>query len=494
MFSNVRNTTGFLVISVCFVRWIYAGPIVDTLNGPIEGTSGHFSGIHVSIFKGIPYAEPPVGSLRFLPPEPKSPWAPTVYDATEFGPSCPQEFDVNKPLPNYDIDEDCLLLNIYVPTNASDTVGQLPVMVWIHGGGFTRGQGMSSDGTVLAALHDVIVVTVNYRIGVLGFLCTEDSYAPGNYGLLDQIFALSWVKENIAYFGGHPEQITIFGNSAGAQSTHILSLSPKSDGLFLRLISQSGAFYYYRNVSNSAANAVLLGVALGCPDVNNHEKLVNCLREVPADDIVVAQRDIEVGLAVDGEVITHPFAEFVANSDFEKYDFLLGSTSYEAAPMLRAVPYDLNSGMPEELFHNQINQLITDQYPYNHELVIDATIHDYTDWYHPFDDFIRRDEYADLYGDLNFIAPVVNAARDHAKSSDSTTGKTYHYHFDHRPSYSVYDSYVDGAAHTDELPFVIGDLLMHRNDESSQFANATAEEIQLSYTMMEYWTNFAKTG
>ncbi|XP_077980088.1 neuroligin-1-like [Glandiceps talaboti] len=309
---------------------VMSGPVVDTDNGPVEGTSTTFPGINVDMFRGIPYAESPAGDLRFLPPVPMKPWAPVVYDATEFGPSCPQ-LEISNPLPNYDQDEDCLLLNIYVPNNASDIAKPFAVMVWIHGGSFMFRQGMFYDVTALAAYHNVIAITLNYRVGVLGFLSTGDSYASGNYGLLDQLLALTWVKENIAYFGGNPDQVTIFGNSAGGRACHVLALSPASEGLFQRVISQSGILNYDQIIGDPATNARKLGSDLGCKDVENHENLVNCLREVPADDIVVAQTGVDVGLVVDGEVITHPFEQFVANSDFEKYDYLFGSNSYEGS-------------------------------------------------------------------------------------------------------------------------------------------------------------------
>ncbi|XP_077980090.1 neuroligin-1-like [Glandiceps talaboti] len=483
-----------IVLTMCVVVVVKSGPVIDTKCGPVEGTSTTFPGLNVDMFKGIPYAESPAGDLRFLPPVPKKPWAPAVYDATDFGPSCPQDL-INNPLPNYDKDEDCLLLNIYVPNNASDIAKPFAVMVWIHGGSFTFGQGMFRDVTALAAYYDVIAVTLNYRVGALGFLSTGDAYASGNYGLLDQLLALTWVKENVVFFGGNPEQVTIFGNSAGGRAIHSLALSPASERLFQRVISQSGTINYDQIIGDPATNARKLASDLGCQDINNHEKLVNCLRGIPADDIVVAQRDVNVGLVVDGEVITHSFEEFVAKSDFQKYDYLLGANSYEAIFRMESIPYDLTLGMPQDFFENQIRTDIASSFEQNEEAITDAALHEYTDWADPFDEFIRRDLYADFYGDHIYLYPTVQAAREHSHSKLSYEGgKTYHYHFDHHSSYCDCAPYVDGAGHSYEIDFVLGTIVLQDYDGSLKFVNVTAEEIELSNVMMEYWINFAKTG
>src|SRR5438270_5116983 len=195
-------------------------PVVETRNGMLEGARD----AGVSLFRGIPFAAPPAGEHRFAPPRPASPWRGT-RDATRFGPSAPQPMTGLAALPGFGVDErseDCLTLNVWTP--AADS-GHRPVLVWIHGGGFVYGAGSQPiyDGATLAQRGDVVVVTVNYRLGAFGFLHLRDLVggkveATGNAGLLDQVAALNWVRDNIDAFGGDPDNVTIFGESAGAMS------------------------------------------------------------------------------------------------------------------------------------------------------------------------------------------------------------------------------------------------------------------------------------
>ena len=224
------------------------------ISKPIKITSGLITGQSVEkmediqVYKGIPYAAPPVGPLRWKAPQPVIPWA-GVRVCTQYGPPCPQR----KLPPPFDRDygktsEDCLTLNVW--SGARNPNERRPVMVWIHGGGFYGGSASQPDfdGRVLAR-EGVVVVTINYRLGVFGFLAhpelTKESehQVSGNYGLLDQIAALRWVKDNIAAFGGDPNRVTIFGESGGARSVCFLMVSPLAKGLFHRAIVQSGSLY-----------------------------------------------------------------------------------------------------------------------------------------------------------------------------------------------------------------------------------------------------------
>ncbi|XP_070551779.1 carboxylesterase 4A-like [Ptychodera flava] len=264
-------------------------PTVEIKSGKLVGKSVDFSHKDVDVtrtlhvFKGIPYAEPPVGDLRFRPPQSKAPWE-GVHDATEFGPICIQPPDQFVDIGGAQ-SEDCLFLNIYAPKTAGDL---LPVMVWIHGGAFYVGAGSEHfyDGTALAAIGDVIIVTFNYRIGAFGFFVTGDEHATGNYGFLDQIEALKWVQENIAAFGGDASRVTVFGESAGSMSAEFLMLSPLADGLFHRAIMQSGTSTMATYTGTDAALhnriAHALGEVLGC-EKGNSEELMKCLRTVPAE-------------------------------------------------------------------------------------------------------------------------------------------------------------------------------------------------------------------
>jgi para-nitrobenzyl esterase len=214
------------------------------IDHPVGIDSGLVQGVPardpaVTAFKGIPYAAPPMGSLRWRAPQPAMPWS-GVRKADRFGASCPQP----RPQPGPRMDENCLYINVW--TGASSASERRPVMVWIHGGGFFEGSGSDpvTDGTGLAR-KGVVLVTFNYRLGALGFLATPTlssesrHHASGNYGLLDEIAALRWVRRNIAAFGGDPDNVTIFGHSAGAGSVNFLSISPLATGLFERSLAES---------------------------------------------------------------------------------------------------------------------------------------------------------------------------------------------------------------------------------------------------------------
>ncbi|XP_070552104.1 carboxylesterase 1E-like [Ptychodera flava] len=224
----------YIIIGLAFFGCVAADdPVVEVSSGRVAGTTVEFTHPDVAIqrtvniFRGIPYAEPPVGELRFQPPQSKTPWE-GVYNATEFRPTCIQP--VNNLLPESEPQsEDCLFLNVYAPQTQSES---LPVMVWIHGGAFLVGSGSLYDSLPLSAIGNVIVVTINYRMGALGFFLTGDEHVTGNYALLDQIAALQWVQDNIAAFGGDANSVTIFGESAWAMSVDLLLFSPLSEGLF----------------------------------------------------------------------------------------------------------------------------------------------------------------------------------------------------------------------------------------------------------------------
>lgn len=231
-------------------------------------------------FKGIPYAQPPVGDLRFRAPLPPLPWI-GIRDATVHGPTCHNSPGV---LAMGDVEsEDCLFLNVYT----TEITGKKPVMFWIHGGAFSSGSGDSilyGPGHLLS--EDVVVVTINYRLGAFGFLSTGDKYAPGNAALKDQIMALKWVQRNIEKFGGDPENVLIFGQSAGSASAHWLIVSPLAEGLFAKAILQSGVILSpWAWQSEPLAQAQRLANSLNLVYTTN-EELVAELRNVNAEDII----------------------------------------------------------------------------------------------------------------------------------------------------------------------------------------------------------------
>ncbi|MGH7317841.1 MAG: carboxylesterase/lipase family protein, partial [Candidatus Rokuibacteriota bacterium] len=244
--------------------------LVETRRGRVRGVTE--SGL--AVFRGLPFARPPVGARRFQPPEPPAPWS-GVRDAARFGTSAAQNGALVGPLMSLGIGrtgEDCLYLNVWTPRPDR---ARRPVLVWIHGGAFILGSGsqLLYDGSRLARRGDVVVVTVNYRLGALGFLGVQDRFgrrlpATGNEGLLDQIAALEWVRDEIAAFGGDPDNVTIFGESAGAMSCATLLGMPRARGLFHRAILQSGAANYVwpRDTAARLADQVLAEIGVGSPE------------------------------------------------------------------------------------------------------------------------------------------------------------------------------------------------------------------------------------
>ncbi|MGH7416122.1 MAG: carboxylesterase/lipase family protein, partial [Candidatus Rokuibacteriota bacterium] len=244
--------------------------LVETRRGRVRGVTE--SGL--AVFRGLPFARPPVGARRFQPPEPPAPWS-GVRDAARFGTSAAQNGALVGPLMSLGIGrtgEDCLYLNVWTPRPDR---ARRPVLVWIHGGAFILGSGsqLLYDGSRLARRGDVVVVTVNYRLGALGFLGVQDRFgrrlpATGNEGLLDQIAALEWVRDEIAAFGGDPDNVTLFGESAGAMSCATLLGMPRARGLFHRAILQSGAANYVwpRDTAARLADQVLAEIGVGSPE------------------------------------------------------------------------------------------------------------------------------------------------------------------------------------------------------------------------------------
>lgn len=303
--------------------------IVSTLNGQVKGT--RIDG--VAVWKGIPYANPPLGSLRFRPPQLAEPWE-GVYEATKFGPSAiqpPSEIMAYLGDTSTETSEDCLHLNIWSP-EADDK--RRPVMVWIHGGAFLNGSGTSAsyDGTSFSTAGDVVVVTINYRLGVLGFLHLGDiggeEYASsGNCGILDQVAALTWIKENIAAFGGDPNNITIFGESAGAMSIGILLANPSAKGLFNKAILQSGASSNVLSVetANRVAGGTLAALGLGANDLSK-------LRDLPTETLLTATKNIPpmaYGPVLDGVVIPEHPEEALAKGASEDIPIVIGTNKDE---------------------------------------------------------------------------------------------------------------------------------------------------------------------
>ena len=291
-------------------------------------------------FKGIPFAAPPIAELRWRPPQPVDPWQ-GERSADQFGPKCMQtgplnEIDPHNPL----MSEDCLYLNIWTPAKSRDD--RLPVMVWIYGGGFSIGSGSEPwyNGANLAR-KGVIVVTVNYRLDVFGFLAhpeltaESEHHTSGNYGLLDQVAALGWIQRNIAAFGGDPGQVTIFGESAGSLSVSALMASPLARGLFQRVIGESGAMLSPDRspfALSPLAKAEQAGVKFA--DMLSAHSIAE-LREKPADALLEAVAKtpdlprMSKGPIIDGRMLPVNPAEIFAKGQQTDVPLLAGSNSDE---------------------------------------------------------------------------------------------------------------------------------------------------------------------
>lgn len=279
---------------------------VETGLGKVEG----FEQGGVRVFRGIPYARPPVGALRFRAPEAPEPWA-GVRDATKYGPAAHQPPLMLAALPGFDIgvqSEDCLYLNVYAPAGARRG-DRKPVLVWIHGGAFVIGAGSQSiyDASKLVRRGDVVVVTINYRLGVFGFLdLGQPDLATPNAGLLDQIAALRWVRDHVEAFGGDPGNVTIFGESAGGMSVGSLLGCPEAQGLFHKAVPQSGSTQAVHDHESAASvtAAILSGLGLESPHVQK-------LREVPAETLVQVQQAVSMRLMLAGGAQLLPFQPVV---------------------------------------------------------------------------------------------------------------------------------------------------------------------------------------
>jgi len=313
-----------------------ATPIVTTQSGAVRGAAvpGGYA------FLGLPYAAPPTGNLRWRPPQPPAHWQ-GVRDATQFGPSCPQPASPFAPPGPFS--EDCLYLNVYTPLLRSSDEGGRPVLVWIHGGGLTQDGGRNYDGIKLAA-DGTVVVTINYRLGALGFLAHPALAArpggpAGNYGLMDQQAALRWVQRNIAHFGGDPNHVTIAGQSAGGLSVLAQLVSAGARGLFQRAIVQSGAFALTQQpLAAAEAAGETFAKAVGCAD-----QTAQCLRSVPVSDLV---SNFGAGIpgVVDGSVLTESIGTAIAHGQFARVPVLNGITHDEEMIFVDALGLTVSGG------------------------------------------------------------------------------------------------------------------------------------------------------
>lgn len=446
-------------------------PVVQTDKGAVQGAAKSM----VTSFKGIPFAAPPTGDLRWKAPQPAAKWKGT-RDATQFGASCVQGTGWD---PGYDkptLTEDCLYLNVYRPSDASKK--NLPVFFWIHGGGNTAGAGRDTNPDKFVTREDVVYVTINYRIGAMGYLVNPALEADnrdgsaGNFAILDQQAALRWVQKNIKAFGGNPNNVTVAGQSAGAGNTAVQLASPSARGLFDRAILQSGGGSPLRTLPAARQSGEQFSTELGCPTGAGQ---VDCLRSKSPTEILAAQAKVRQSGAVAGTrvVPTDPI-DLMKTGKLTDLPVLVGGTSDESQQSVFAA-YDY---LDKPLTNEQLNTLISTTYPNG------------------------ADQIRATYPVANYKSPTVTwgaiqsdqrACRDQTlRDRLATNTKTYAYEFAEKngPAFvSIWrlnTDYPFGATHVNDLGYLW--------DYLGTALPFSTEQVDLSNQMISYWGSFARDG
>ncbi|CAM4427211.1 Para-nitrobenzyl esterase [Mycobacterium basiliense] len=462
--------------------------VVETACGPVRGTETGLPGDRVKVWKGIRYAAPPLGELRFRGPQPPQRWT-EIADATGFGPVCPQPTIPNMPIDlGASQDEDCLRLNIWTSADTEPGAGK-PVMVWLHGGAYLLGSSSQPlyDGRTLASSGEVIVVTVNYRLGALGFLDLS-SFSTGrrrfdsNVGLRDVLAALGWIRENIEVFGGDPDTVTLFGESAGAGIVTTLLAMPAAEGLFARAIAQSSPATSVYDAGRARGVAVCMLDKLGINPAD-----VDRLAQVPAAAILAASKEVfdEVPVRnpgtlafvpiVDGDLLTDNPVKLAQEGRSRPVPLVIGTNKNEAAlfrlmrsPLMPITPHAITS------MFNQIAAEQPDLQLPTAEQIGSA-----------YSQVGRRARPLNIATDVGFRMPSVWLAEAH-----SMVAPTYLYRFDY--STPLLKLVLVRAAHATELPYVWGNL-GGPQDPTLKLGGAKIARA-VSRRVRTRWINFARHG
>lgn len=424
-----------LLAALLFAAPAAAAPQVTIAQGTLSGASAD----GIDSYKAIPYAAPPVGELRWQAPQPGPHWS-GMRDATAFGPICPQHATEGLVArANLPQSEDCLSLNVWTPGG-----GKRPVMVWIHGGGFTQGGASVPlfDGTALAR-HGVVLVSFNYRLGRLGFF-PHPALADANFGLLDQIAALQWVKRNIAAFGGDPNNVTVFGESAGGVSVDLLMTSPLARGLFAKAISESGGLFDpTTKIADARKGALAFAAKLNANDLA-------ALRAASVDAILTAD-DGDDGPVIDGKVV------------------LADPRDAFAAGRQAAIPYLTGSNSAEGAMLNGDTAWLTKP--------LGGRLADVRKLYDPVSDL----EFAQQFFNDRFMAGPTHLLA--ASAARRAPAYVYSFGFLNARAHARGET---GVPHGGEMAFVFG--------FGPLAAFAPPQDTAAVDMMQLYWTNFAKTG
>ncbi|XP_060615321.2 cholinesterase-like [Anolis sagrei] len=469
--------------------------LVNTSSGPIKGKKVLTDSGTVTAYLGIPYAEPPLGKLRFQKPLPHQPWS-QVLEATSYGSPCYQKnpfglMFVNMWVAKKPHSEDCLFLNIWVPHPRPST--PVPVLLWIHGGGFVAGASSLDlyNGAALAAAENVIVASMNYRLGVLGFLFLPPE-APGNMGLWDQNLAMKWVKDNAAAFGGDPAHLTLLGHSAGAASVGFHLLSPASRPLFTHAVIQSGvpnAPWAWRHPNESMWAAMRLSEALNCEQGNHSDtesclrNVVNCLRKVDPDEGGFYFLEKFHGPTSDGDFLPEEIEKLKEAGLSHDKPLLLGITRDEGSIFTVFVNHNiLNNGgiLTWEELLQAINMMFQQQVE---DSIVKALAKKYSEDTHGPGQYLSA--LSHLFRDYYFLCPLAEVTA----KMETSGSPLYVYSFNRRVSGSLWYEWM-GALHGVEVPYLFGTFsaVLGKND------TITEADAALSRRLMRYWAEFARSG
>ncbi|XP_068214075.1 LOW QUALITY PROTEIN: neuroligin-4, X-linked-like [Palaemon carinicauda] len=493
-------------------------PAISTKYGQLRGFYRQVTDekLQVATYLGIPYATPPIGANRFSPTRALSQWV-GVHEATHFGPSCPQRFpdlsnetealtrmtkDRYDRLRKYQPalkrqSEDCLYLNIYVPHQDAALMAY-PVVVFIQGESFEWGSSSLYDGSVLAALGKVIVVTLNYRLGILGFYNAnpdpEGHATVANYGLMDQLAALHWVQENIVRFGGDPGQVTVMGHGTGAACLNYLVISPAATGagLFKRAILMSGsALSPWASIRDPSGHDFDVATQLGCPVPNDlfrhYENLLQCLRKRPLHDILQVQLktskfQVAVGPSIDGVTIKPDWEDHMRKMGKEgrtPVDLLLGMTSANLLDILSQ--QEVKDGFDAKYREDLLRSFVVNNYRYHLQEIMLAITAEYTDWSRSLHQPISiRDSTGQGLHDANIVSPMA----DLAKQLYTTSRSSYLYVLEEEVSDSGNESLL-----LNELAYVFGGPVGALGPLASSY-NFTKMDVTLSKSFISMWSNF----
>ncbi|XP_059085955.1 acetylcholinesterase-like [Tigriopus californicus] len=474
----------------------------STRSGRIRGVRQKGgNGKDVDMWWGVPYAEPPVGDLRFRAPQPVKRWK-GIKDALDKPNSCVQISDTMFPgfsgaemwNANTRQSEDCLYLNIAVPTTK---LNNSAVMVWIYGGSFYSGTSTLDvyDPKILASEQNIIVASLQYRVASLGFLYLGDEGVDGNAGLLDQRLAIKWIRDNIHVFGGNPNNITLFSESAGSASVAFHLLAPGSNPFFSQAILQSAAATnQWSMVTKKEAKlkAMRLAELLKCPHSQEEMTyMVDCLRNANATEMVNKEWDgIAFGImgcpftpVYDGVFFPESPKKALEKRHFKNTNILLGTNRNEGYYFIIYYLTDVFRVKGNiTIKRSQFETLVKELNLYVKSVGIQAIIYEYTSWLSPNNTEEMMKALDMMVGDYQFTCPTIEFADSYAENFNNV----YQYLFDHRASNHPWPDWT-GVLHGDEISFIFGEPL-------NTNLNFTEEEKTFSRDVMTYWANFAKTG